>query len=94
MDGWDRHRDRLDFGMRGKELIDRAEGAASEFLRNLAGAVGIAIDHADQPNRLTFVLELLIDADVIPPEGAYPHDRDGDGFAQISPWYEIADCRC
>jgi hypothetical protein len=63
----------LDLAVGGEELIDGTEGAAAKVARNCVGAVEVGIYYADQAYRFTLFREFLIDAGVVPPEGADAH---------------------
>ena len=83
IDGGDRDGSGLDFAMGGEQLVERSEGAAIEFAGHGIGARHIAIDHAQQAERLALLLELLVNAGVVAAEGADSHHGDVDDAGWI-----------
>jgi hypothetical protein len=70
--------------VRRKELLNGPEGPATKFLAHPVGALGIAVDHANQSNRLALRLKLVIDAGMTPAKCAYADNSDGNRFAQTA----------
>jgi hypothetical protein len=64
--------------MRGQHLVDRAEGPATEFTGDGVSARRVGIHHADQPH-LPGLLQLVVHAGMIAPEGSHPDDCDING---------------
>jgi len=71
MHGWNRNRGGLDFTVSRQQLLKGSERAAPEFASGRIGAQQIGVDDADQAERLSRLLELLVDPGVIAPERAY-----------------------
>ena len=69
--------------MRGEHLVNRPKRAAAELARYGVGAGEIGIDHAHQPNRVSLLLEFMLDAGVIASEDAYPDYCDGDRIVRL-----------
>ncbi len=64
--------------MRGQHLVDRAEGPATELTGDGVRARGVGIHHADQ-SHLPGLLQLVVHAGMIAPEGSHANDRNIDG---------------
>src|SRR5215475_1357660 len=92
IDGWDGDRGSLNLTVRGEELIERSEGAAVEFAGDGVGARDVAIDHAEQAERLALLLEFLVDAGVVASEGADPYHRDVDNAGWVQGEPQAAGC--
>jgi len=60
----------LDFAVRGGELFDRTEGAATEFAGNSVGPGKVCIHDSYQPDGFALLCQLVVDAGVVVPEGA------------------------
>jgi hypothetical protein len=61
----------LDFAVGRNELLERPEGTAAEFASNGIRTRHIAVDDPEQADRLSLVLELLVDAGVVAAEGTH-----------------------
>jgi len=78
-----RNRGSLQFAVGREQLIEGTEGPASELAPNRVSPSNVLIDHAQQTQRLTLLLEFLVHAGVISPERAHADYSDVDGAARI-----------
>ena len=76
MDRGDRDGSGLDFVVRSDKLLDRAESATTEFVRDRIRPRCIRIDHAHQPYWRALLSKLVVDAGMVPSEDAHADDGD------------------
>ena len=55
---------------------------AAKLARHRIGAIKVRIDHAQQPNRFSLLLQLTVDTSMIASEDAHAHHCDGDLIRQ------------
>jgi hypothetical protein len=63
---------------RGQTGFNRLEGGNTELCRGFGCDCGVAIDDCGKLNRLSGLLELTIDAEMIAPEGSRSDDDDAE----------------
>ena len=73
-----RDRRRLHLAMSGEELIERSEGTAAKFPSNRIRSAHILVHNSEQAQRLTLLLEFLVDASVVAPERTHTDHRNVD----------------
>ena len=66
----------LHFAVRGGELLDGTESAATEFAGNGIGPRHVWIHHSHQPHGFALLRQLVIDAGVVVSEGAHADHGD------------------
>jgi hypothetical protein len=54
----------------GKQLVQRAESTSVELTRHGVGSGGVGVDNGGQMDGLALPFQLVVDAGVVPPEGA------------------------
>jgi hypothetical protein len=81
------------FAVRRQHLLDRAEGSAPELARHRVRPVQIRIDHANQANGFTLLLQFLVNASMIASKDAHTHYRDGNRTFSLQENSRMAGCR-